>query len=424
MFDSIDPVVEDATARTTGISAVTVSVVLFNALLYATSRYVPEYLRTLGAHPVVIGLFGSVVMLLAVLYPYLGPQARDRFGGPGLTGLIGGLVSLGFVCWLVAPQLGRLWPIPPWIYVIVGAVLVGTWGAVGFETTAASGGGGWLYGRASDLPPVDETVQFAGLGGTILLLVGLLVAVSDFVAGFQVALALAASLGVTVTALLYGSDVRPERVSPGTVAGPSSVVSDLRSIPRRLRPLLIGDTLIQFALGMIGVFVVVTVTGVLRVEAHVFGYRLGPSAFFGVLMLVEVSVALTASILAARLSSGTRHNAILFLSALVSANFPLLLVGVPATPLAVGVLFAVFGLRFAGRPARRASIVAELEDGEGNAAAVESYRLARDALAVPSALIGGVFYAISPTLAFMLSTIVGVIGLREVMEFVVQPHVD
>lgn len=423
MFDPIDSAVEDVTARTTGVSAVTVAVVLFNALLYATSRYVPEYLRATGAHPVVIGLFGSVVMLLAVLYPYLGPQIRGRFDGPGPTGLIGGLVSLGFVCWLVAPQLGRLWPIPAWVYVVVGTVLVGTWRAVGFETTAASAENGWLYGRASDLPPADEAVEVAGLVGAILLLVGLLAGVSDFVTGFQVALALAASLGVTVTALLYGSDDRPARVLPGTFGGPSSIVSDLRSIPRRLRPLLVGDTLIQFALGMIGVFVVVTVIGVLRVEAHVLGYRLGPSAFFGVLMLVEVSVALTVSILVARPSSGTRRNAVVFLSALVSASFPLLLVGVPATPLAVGVLFAVFGLRFAGRPARRASIAAELEDGEAEGV-VESYQLVRNALVVPSALVGGVFYAISPTLAFMLSTVVGVIGLRELMEFAVRRHVD
>lgn len=423
MFDSIDSVVEDGTARKTSVSALTVAVALFNALIYATSRYVPEYLRATGAHPVVIGLFGSVVMLLAVLYPYLGSYVRDRFDGLGTRHLIGGLVSLGLVCWLVAPQLGRLWAIPTWGYVVVGAVLVGTWRSVGFGTTVASAGDGWLYGQEADLLPVDEPVQFIGLVGAILLLVGVLNSVSDFVAGFQVVLALAASLGATVTALLYCSDVRPGRVSSRTLDGPLAVVSNLRSIPRRLRPLLVGDTLIRFALGMIAVFVIVTVTSVLRVEAHVLGYRLGPSAFFGVLMLVEISVALAASVPAARFSSETGRNAIVLLSALASASFPLLLIGVPATPLAVGILFVVFGLRFAGRPARRELIDVELESGEG-AGSAGSYRLVRDILAVPSALTGGVLYAISPSLAFMLSTIVGVIGLRELMEFTIRPHVD
>lgn len=174
---------------------------------------------------------------------------------------------------------------------------------------------------------------------------------------------------------------------------------------------------------MVSVFVVVTVTSVLQVEAHVVGYRLEPSTFFGVLLLVELSVALAAVVPTTRLASNAGRVWIVLLGFLVSASFPLLLVGVPATPVVVGVLFAFFGLRLAGRPARRALIADTITETETDGG-LESYRLLRDAVTVPSALLGGVLYAISPTFAFTLATVIGVIGVREFMEFAIRPYVE
>ncbi len=111
---------------------------------------------------------------------------------------------------------------------------------------------------------------------------------------------------------------------------------------------------------------------------------------------------------------------ILALGFAVYAVFPALLIFAPADPVVVGLLFAFSGLRFAGLPAHKALIVGPAERDTGGRVS-GSYYLVRNLLVIPSAALGGALYggisnpfggsiAGSPTLAFSLATLVGIVG--------------
>src|SRR6056297_2950163 len=70
-----------------------------------TSRFLPEYLVTLGASGFVVGLFGTVGNVVSAVYPYPGGALSDRIGSRYSLTLFGLLSTLGFAVWLIAPGL-------------------------------------------------------------------------------------------------------------------------------------------------------------------------------------------------------------------------------------------------------------------------------------------------------------------------------
>ena len=56
------------------------SMLAFSLAFQMTSRYLPEYMRVLGASAGVIGLYGSVGNLISAVYPYPGGALSDRLG--------------------------------------------------------------------------------------------------------------------------------------------------------------------------------------------------------------------------------------------------------------------------------------------------------------------------------------------------------
>jgi hypothetical protein len=104
----------------------------------------------------------------------------------------------------------------------------------------------------------------------------------------------------------------------------------------------------------------------------------------------------------------------------VYAVFPVLLIGAPADPWVLVALFAFSGLRFAGLPAHKALIVGPAERDAGGRV-TGSYYLVRNAVVIPSALVGGVVYGLDrvavggvalagPTVAFGVASVVGLVG--------------
>lgn len=406
----------DGFAVDPGVRSGSAAVIGFNALLYVAGRYLPEYLRVLGAHSALIGLFGSLGLLIAAVYPHISARLEDA-SLPNDGSLIAVLASLGVLLWLAAPQLGRLWPIPAWAWVFAGLVCVGVWRSVGPGSVV----GLTAIDRLSERLPADAARFVIFIAG-LLVVTGLLAVTGEFTVGFQIALALAAALGVTAIVLDARSDAVDDDGSERTFVAAPELVADLRSVPRQYRPLLVCDALVRFALGMISVFVVITITSVLQLDATAFGYRFAPGAVFGVLATLELAVAGATIVPGARLAAAGRRSGIAFLSYLVAAGFPFVLVSAPTEPLVVGALFAVFGLRFAGRPARRELIADALAEAEHGA--VESYRLVRNVLTVPSALIGGLAYAVDPTVAFWLASVVAIVGVREFLSFAARSRLD
>ncbi|MFB6270364.1 MAG: MFS transporter, partial [Halobacterium sp.] len=315
-----------------------------------TSRYVPRYLSVLGAGAGVIGLYGSLGNLISAAYPYPGGAVSDRLGSRRALTAFGLLSALGFLFWLVAPRLGVLAvgpvAVPPWAWIFVGLFLTQAWKSFGLGAT---------FAVVKQSVPEDElaagfasTETFRRVGFLVgpLLASGLVAVASDFTLGFQWVLAAAVAFAVAGTAVqhvLYD----PEGDTIGEeFAGVAQVVSDLRDLPAALRPLLVADVLVRFANGMAYVFFVIVVTEFLGgdgVGFDAFGVALSPESFFGVLLGVEMLVALASMLPVSRLAERVGLKPVISLGFAVYATFPVLLVNAPADQWALVALFAFSG---------------------------------------------------------------------------------
>ncbi|MWG32910.1 MFS transporter [Halomarina oriensis] len=410
----------------------------FSLAFQMTSRYVPEYLRLFGAGPVVIGLFGTLGNVVSFAYPYPGGALSDRLGSRRALTLFGLLSTLGFVVWLFADLFGVVTTAPvtlgpytlgsaalgPYalpeltlpVGIFLGLLLAQCWKSFGLGATFAVVKQATTPERLATGFASTETVRrFAFLLGP--LFAAAVLAAYSFEDGFRVVLAVAATVSLVGTVAQHVLYDASEDTLGKSFAGVGGVVTDLRSLPSELPPLLVGDTLVRFGNGMVYTFVVVVVVEFLEVGVTlpVVG-RLGPAAFFGVLLAVEMAVALLTMAPVAALSRRVGLKPVVALGFAVYAVFPVLLVSVPtavpasAEAAVVTLLFAFSGLRFAGLPAHKALVVGPAETDAGGRV-TGSYYLVRNLLVVPSAALGGVLYAVSPELSFTVASAVGLLGV-------------
>src|SRR5215471_2015042 len=90
------------------------------------SRYLPEYLRFLGASAFTVGAFGALEDLLDAAYAYPGGWLSDRLGTARAMLFFAGLTVAGFLVYLV-------WRSVPGIF--VGIFLVMAWKSLGLPAT-------------------------------------------------------------------------------------------------------------------------------------------------------------------------------------------------------------------------------------------------------------------------------------------------
>jgi MFS family permease len=415
-----------------------VAMFAFSLGFQMTSRYLGEYLVALGGSAFVVGLYGTFANVIGAVYPYPGGAISDRIGSRYALTVFGFLSAVGFAVWLAAPASGGL-AVP---LVFVGLVFAQAWKSFGLGATFAI--------VKQSVPPARLAEGFASTETfrRTAFLVGPLLAAGVFavlgatdsgsmadpqvVEAFVSVLAIAvvfAVLGTLAQHALYdsaGDDFGKE------FEGVSQVVDDLRNLPPELRPLLVGDTLVRFANGMVYVFFVIVVTrflGVgLSVSLPVAGtVDLSPQAYFGVLLGIEMAVALLTMIPVAKLTRRVGLKPVVAVGFAVYAVFPALLIAAPPDAGMLAALFAFSGLRFAGLPAHKALIVGPAERGAGGRV-TGSYYLVRNVVVIPSAALGGALYgglAVpgigtfvgSPPLAFGAATAVGLLGTGHFLVF-------
>ena len=390
-----------------------------------TSRYIPRYMSVLGAGGLAIGAFGTVGNIISAGYPYPGGAISDRVGSRYALTLFGLISSLGFLFWLIAPSLGAIAvagvTIEPWFWIFVGLFLAQAWKSFGLGATFAI--------VKQSVPPSRLARGFAStevfrrtafLIGP-LLAAGVLHVAADFQVGFQVILAVAVVFGVVATTVQHYLYEAEDTSIGKSFEGVAEIRRDLAAMPAELRPLLVADTFVRFANGMVYVFFVIVVTEFLQVGVDLGTVRLDPDTFFGVLLGVEMLIALVSMPVAAKLAESVGLKPVVGFGFSVYAIFPVLLILAPDNAVVVTLLFAYSGLRFAGLPAHKALIVGPAERDTGGRVA-GSYYLVRNLIVIPSAAIGGAIYdgfsvsltdlsyAGSPTLAFAIATVIGLIG--------------
>ncbi|MEF8830353.1 MAG: MFS transporter [Halobacteriales archaeon] len=394
-----------------------------------TGRYMPRYLDVLGAGAVAIGAYKSLGDLISAVYPYPGGAISDRIGTRRALTLFGVASTAGFVLWLLAARVPtlRVGPlvVPTWVWVFPGLFLVQAWKSFGLGATFALVKQSVPRTELATGFATTETVRrVAFLAGPLAAAV--LLARGEFRSGFLAVLAVSAgvaALGTVAQHYLY--DPGGDTVG-SSFEGVAGVVADLRSMPPQLPPLLAGDALVRWANGMVYAFFVLVVTdlrsvgfsfgGVAVGGASVGALSLNPDAYFGVLLAVEMAVALATMVPSAKLARRVGLKPVVALGFLVYGGFPALLIGAPADQWAFAGLFALSGLRFAGLPAHKALIVGPAERDAGGRV-TGSYYLLRNAVTVPAGVVGGVLYAVSPELSFWTASVVGIVGVAVFLAF-------
>jgi len=413
----------------------------FSLAFQMTNRFLPEYLFALGGTGIVVGLFGTVGNVISAVYPYPGGAISDRIGSRYALTVFGACSTLGFLVWLLAPELGAIpvgdATVGAWVWIFLGLFLAQAWKSFGLGATFA------IVKQATD--PAKLAAGFAStetfrrtafLLGPVLaaLLIGLDPA---FTTSFRYVLAVAVAFGAIGTVaqhVLYDAE---EDTVGDTFEGIERIREDLRRMPAELRPLLVGDTLVRFANGMVYVFFVIVVTRFFEVGLSLSvpfagqTIELPPAAFFGYLLGLEMAVALVSMMPAAKVAERVGLKPVVATGFLVYATFPVLLISAPGTQWAMIGLFAFSGLRFAGLPSHKALIVGPAEAGAGGRV-TGTYYLLRNTVVIPSAALGGVLwegidlalpwsyrlaYAGSPTVAFALASAIGIAGTAYFLVF-------
>ena len=401
-----------------------------------TSRYLPEYMTALGASGFVVGLYGTFGNVISAVFPYPGGAISDRIGSRYALTLFGFLSTLGFAVWLVAGQFDAITvagvTIEPWVWIFVGLVLAQAWKSFGLGASFA------VVKQATDpsrlaagFASTETFRRVAFLVGPVLaavllelqwnvpILSPILGTMGDsFATNFQYVLLVGVVFGALGTLIQHWLYDASEDTIGGSFAGLEQIRTDLREMPDELRPLLVGDTLVRFANGMVYVFFVLVVTQFLEVgfDASValfgtsYSVTLSPAAFFGILLGVEMLVALLVMAPAAKAAEYVGLKPVVAVGFAVYAIFPVVLIYAPATETAMIAVFAFSGLRFAGLPSHKALIVGPAEADAGGRV-TGTYYLLRNTIVIPSAAIGGYLWDyVSPEVAFTLAAAVGVVG--------------
>ncbi|WP_394742715.1 MFS transporter [Natronococcus roseus] len=388
-----------------------------------TNRFLPDYLVYLGAGGFVVGLFATLGNVIGAVYPYYGGIVSDRVGSRYALTVFGFLSTFGFAIWLgsayvPAIDLGVV-VLEPWVWVFVGLLLAQCWKSFGI-------GGHYAIVKQATEPSrlargFASTETFRRTAFLIAPLIVAALVADELMPGFLWVLVIAivfAVLGTIVQHLLYEADAD----SVGKeFEGVGQIVDDLQALPDPLRPLLVADTFVRFANGMVYAFFILVITQLLEIGLTlslplVGTIDLSPAAFFGVLLGVEMFVALLTMAPTAKVAEYVGLKPVVGLGFFVYAIFPVLLIFGPQYVAGneawlLIALFAFSGLRFAGLPAHKALVVGPAEQGAGGRV-TGSYYLIRGAIVIPSGALGGFLWQfVSPELSFTIATVVGMIGV-------------
>jgi MFS family permease len=373
-----------------------------------TNQYFGLYLDALGASALIVGAYRSFADLLGAIYPYAGGIISDRVGSrTALTGF--GVASTGgFAIWAFAPALA-VGPVPAWSLLFVGLVPALAWKSFGLGATFAIVKQSRPPDRlASGFASTEVFRRIGFLLGPVMAAL-LIDRITPFVSGFRSVLVVAILFGVLATLAqhrLYDADGDSYGKS---FEGLETIRSDLGALPETLGPLLMGDTLVRFANGMVYVFFVIVVVERLGTGLTLAGLRVSPAAFFGLLVGLEMVVAILTMIPVSLIGERVGLKRVVTGGFLVYATFPLLLILAPPNQWVLIGLFAFSGLRFAGLPAHKALIVGPAEADTGGRV-TGTYYLVRNAMVIPAGVLGGYLYGIDPVYAFGTATVVGLAG--------------
>jgi MFS family permease len=381
-------------------------------------RYLPEYLRFLGASALTVGAFGALSDLLDAAYAYPGGWLSDRWGSRRSLLFFGALTALGFVVYLLWHSIAGIF---------LGLLLVMAWKSLGLPATFA------LVGEelAGSRRIVGFTVQSVlrripiviapPLGGLLLERLGMARGMRTSFA-ISIALSLAMLLALHLAFRRRSSPLPPlppgegrgEEFQSESRRGRSPAPAQELPLPPgegrgeggthattlhpTLKRLLVADCLIRLCEGLPDVFLVVWALEVLRISPSQFG--LATSVLMGTSILSYLP--------AAALADRIEKKPFVIATFLFFTLFPIAVLLSRSFVQLLGA-YVVGGMREIGEPARKALIV-DLSPLEARGRTVGLYYSIRGFTVAGAALVGGALWTIRPSLTFLAAALLGLAG--------------
>lgn len=353
-------------------------------------RFVPKYLKDLGATVLVIGLYDTIRTLLGALYAYPGGVVVDRWGQRRAF-MIFNLVSIaGYALVLL---------IPHWATVIVGMFLFLSWSCFSLPATfslVASALEANRYSMGIGVQSVIKRlpIMIAPFFG------GMLIDRFGVINGVRVALII--SIVLSGLTLLLQRELRDE---PKGEDAPDrwSFWKSLGEFNSPMRRLLLSDILIRFCERIPFAWVII----------FAMDYIGASGKQVGMLTTVEMLAAILCIIPASHYADRYGREPFVIVTFIMFTLFPVSLMVARAYPAySLGLLviaFAIRGLKEFGDTSRKALIIGYC-DPIRCGQMVGAYYLVRDLIVSIGAIIGAYLWALGAELNFLAATAFGIGG--------------
>jgi MFS family permease len=350
-------------------------------------RFIPEYLRALGASVAIVAVFGTFKDLLDALYQLPGGYLAQRLGHRNALLLFNAMAITGYAAFASAQS---------WATIIAFLPLVMAWQSFSLPAT---------FSLIADLLPKHEySIAFAYqsivrripivsapiVGGAIITRLGVL-------HGTSVAIWIGAVIA-SVALLLQATHFR---IAPPSAPSPSfsALIRDAPKLPAKLKQLLFADTIVRFGQGIAETFVVLFALGVVGISPVTFGWLIGLAMATSIVVYLPV----------ARIADRRGREPWVLLTYGFFALFPLML-SLSTNAWLLTVAFVSMGLREIGEPPRKAMIV-DLARADRRSVDVGTYYLVRGLAVFPASLVGGWLWTLSPRFTFFGAATAAFIGI-------------
>jgi MFS family permease len=349
-------------------------------------RFIPDYLRALGASVGVIAVYGTFKDLLDAVYQFPGGLLTQRIGYRAALVIFNAMAISGYVAFATAHS---------WVILVAALPLVMAWQSFSLPATFS------LIGDT--LPQKRRSLGFAyqSIVRRIPIVVapiagGMIITSLGTLSGTRAAIWAGTAIAV-VALILQAVRYRLPKGENERLAL-RTLLRDAPELPSKLKPLLLSDIVVRFGQGIGEIFIVLYAIQVVGVSAAVFGWLTGLAMATSIAVYIPV----------ARIADRRGRDSWVLLTYAFFALFPLLL-SLSRSVWLLTIAFVAMGLREIGEPPRKAMIV-DLARADRRSVDVGTYYLVRGVLVFPASLIGGALWKIVPAATFFGAAVVAGAG--------------
>jgi len=350
------------------------------------SRFVPDYLRALGATVAAVAAYGTLKDLLDAVYQFPGGVLTHRLGYRRALVTFNAVDIAGYAAFALAHS----WAVPfaalPLVMAWQSFSLPATFSLIGDTLPAGSRSMAFAYQSIIRRVPV---VVAPVIGGIIITRLGTL-------SGTRVAIVI--GIAIAASALAFQAARYKVQSSASVPLDLRTLLADAPKLRARLKRLLLSDIFVRFGQGIGEIFVVLYAVHVVGVSPATFGWLVALAMATSIVVYIPVS----------RVADRRGREPWVLLTYVFFALFPLL-VALSKNVWLLSAAFVAMGLREIGEAPRKAMIV-ELAREDRRSIDVGTYYLVRGLAVFPASLVGGALWKMAPQTTFFAAAAVAATG--------------